>query len=131
MTTGKPASHYNFNRYYDTEVGRYLSPDPLGLGPAANHYTYVDDPLAFTDPLGLAEKCRQDVTWGGHVQWHRDHRGGHYEMNVTINPDMLDEGTGAKQSIHPPDSWARTTDTREATCSPIVSAAPETRTITY
>ncbi|MFD7661802.1 RHS repeat-associated core domain-containing protein [Streptomyces sp. NPDC059788] len=26
--------HYNVFRYYDSLTGRYLSPDPLGLGPA-------------------------------------------------------------------------------------------------
>ncbi|MFC5253512.1 RHS repeat-associated core domain-containing protein [Streptomyces nigrescens] len=91
--------HYNFNRYYDPEVGRYLSPDPLGLGPATNHYTYVDDPLAFTDPLGLAKKCRQDITWGGRVEWERDHRGRQYEMRAIVSRDMLDEGTEVKDSL--------------------------------
>ncbi|MEU7089356.1 RHS repeat-associated core domain-containing protein [Streptomyces achromogenes] len=33
--------HYNVNRYYDPRLGRYLTPDPLGLAPAANHYAYV------------------------------------------------------------------------------------------
>ena len=45
--------HYNNNRYYDPATGRYLSPDPLGLDPAPNHHTYVPNPTAFTDPLGL------------------------------------------------------------------------------
>ncbi|QIY53496.1 RHS repeat protein [Streptomyces sp. RPA4-5] len=91
--------HYNFNRYYDPEIGRYLSPDPLGLGPAPNHYTYVDDPLAYTDPLGLAKKCRDDITWGGRVTWQRDHRGRQYEMRAVVTRDMLDEGTEVKDSL--------------------------------
>jgi RHS repeat-associated protein len=45
---------YNFRRYYDPETGRYVSPDPLGLAPAPNHYGYVDNPLTWLDPLGLA-----------------------------------------------------------------------------
>jgi len=28
-------------------------PDPLGLSPAPNHHAYVDNPLAWIDPLGL------------------------------------------------------------------------------
>ncbi|MEV6603178.1 RHS repeat-associated core domain-containing protein [Kutzneria sp. NPDC051319] len=47
---------YNYLRYYDPEQGRYLSPDPLGLAPAPNEYAYVDDPLVFIDPLGLAKR---------------------------------------------------------------------------
>ncbi|MFI1282727.1 DUF6531 domain-containing protein, partial [Streptomyces sp. NPDC020858] len=46
--------HHNYFRTYDPETARYLSPDPLGLGPAANPATYVLDPLARTDHLGLA-----------------------------------------------------------------------------
>jgi RHS repeat-associated protein len=46
--------HYNVHRYYDPQTARYLSPDPLGLAPSANPYTYVANPLAVSDPLGLA-----------------------------------------------------------------------------
>lgn len=46
--------HYNYFRYYDPATGAYASADPLGLGPAPNHYRYVDNPLASIDPLGLA-----------------------------------------------------------------------------
>ncbi|WP_435843347.1 DUF6531 domain-containing protein [Streptomyces globisporus] len=46
--------HYNRHRHYDPESGRYLSPDPLGLTPAPNAVTYVDDPTLWIDPLGLA-----------------------------------------------------------------------------
>ncbi|WP_347728008.1 RHS repeat-associated core domain-containing protein [Streptomyces sp. CAU 1734] len=46
--------HYNFHRHYDPEVGRYLSPDPLGLAPAPNPSAYVRDPRTWSDPLGLA-----------------------------------------------------------------------------
>jgi RHS repeat-associated protein len=46
--------HYNLNRYYDPDTAAYLSPDPLGLWPSANPHRYVDNPLAWIDPLGLA-----------------------------------------------------------------------------
>ncbi|MGP3986023.1 putative T7SS-secreted protein [Streptomyces sp. 3N207] len=49
--------HYNYFRYYDPETARYTTPDPLGLAPAPNPATYVDNPQAFTDVLGLAPKC--------------------------------------------------------------------------
>ncbi|WP_239009931.1 DUF6531 domain-containing protein [Streptomyces sp. 769] len=48
--------HYNLFRYYDSHTGRYLSPDPLGLGPAPDAHAYVDNPFAEIDPLGLAKK---------------------------------------------------------------------------
>ncbi|MEU9736040.1 DUF6531 domain-containing protein, partial [Streptomyces sp. NPDC048002] len=46
--------HYNLHRHYDPETGRYLSTDPLGLFPAPNPVTYVDNPLTGADPFGLS-----------------------------------------------------------------------------
>ncbi|MFF4716763.1 HNH/endonuclease VII fold putative polymorphic toxin, partial [Streptomyces eurythermus] len=55
--------HYNYFRHYDPETARYLTPDPLGLTPAPNPDTYVDNPHTWTDPLGLAPKeCDEDPT---------------------------------------------------------------------
>ncbi|MCK7431184.1 RHS repeat-associated core domain-containing protein [Enterobacter chengduensis] len=47
--------YYNRHRYYDPGVGRYLSPDPVGLAGGINLYSYVPNPLGWIDPLGL--KC--------------------------------------------------------------------------
>jgi RHS repeat-associated protein len=52
--------HYNFHRYYDPETARYLTPDPLGLPPAPNNYTYVANPLIVSDPLGLDQHRGSD-----------------------------------------------------------------------
>jgi RHS repeat-associated protein len=47
--------YYNDHRYYDPIRGRYLVPDPLGLGGGANAYAYVNNnPLKYIDPEGLA-----------------------------------------------------------------------------
>ncbi|MFT2016465.1 putative T7SS-secreted protein [Streptomyces sp. 796.1] len=46
--------HYNVFRYYDPGIGRYLSPDSLGLAPAPNPVAYVDNPRMWSDPWGLA-----------------------------------------------------------------------------
>ncbi|MFB7278440.1 putative T7SS-secreted protein [Streptomyces hydrogenans] len=62
--------HYNYFRYYDPESARYLSQDPLGLAPADNPFTYVQNPHLWADPLGLApEGCPDKKTQppGGNV----------------------------------------------------------------
>ena len=42
-------------RYYDPEIGRYLTRDPIGYGDGMNVYLYVhDNPINHIDPLGLA-----------------------------------------------------------------------------
>ncbi len=44
--------HYNLNRYYDPQIGRYLRADPFGDG--LNLYAYCfNNPNSLIDPLGL------------------------------------------------------------------------------
>jgi RHS repeat-associated protein len=41
-------------RYYDRDVGRFISKDPIGYGGGVNLFTYVaDNPINKKDPLGL------------------------------------------------------------------------------
>ncbi|QMU14372.1 RHS domain-containing protein [Streptomyces pristinaespiralis] len=56
--------HYNFFRYYDPGMARYLTPDPLGLTPADNPVTYVHNPHTWSDPLGLGP-CPPRIQGGG------------------------------------------------------------------
>src|SRR5262249_40602069 len=44
---------YNRYRYYDPDIGRFISPDPIGLLGGENFYRYAPNPFAWIDPLGL------------------------------------------------------------------------------
>ncbi|PFG24460.1 RHS repeat-associated protein [Pseudomonas lurida] len=48
--------HYNRHRYYNPDVGRYLTPDPVKLAGGINAYLYVPNPTGWIDPLGLSCK---------------------------------------------------------------------------
>ncbi|NCE93694.1 RHS repeat-associated core domain-containing protein [Pseudomonas sp. L13] len=45
--------HYNRHRYYNPDIGRYLTPDPVKLAGGINGYRYVPNPTGWVDPLGL------------------------------------------------------------------------------
>ena len=48
--------HYNYNRYYNPDTGRYLTTDPFKDG--LNLYLYAfGNPINLYDPLGLASIC--------------------------------------------------------------------------
>jgi len=52
--------YYNVHRYYDPHCGMYLSADPIGLAGGLRPHSYVHNPNAWIDPLGLAPCGAQD-----------------------------------------------------------------------
>jgi RHS repeat-associated protein len=51
--------YYNFFRYYDPDIGRYITQDPIGIAGGINLYEYTHNPLNWVDPLGLDNKYRR------------------------------------------------------------------------
>ena len=48
--------HYNTFRYYDPEIGRFITQDPIGLAGGYNLYRYAPNPNTWIDPWGWAFK---------------------------------------------------------------------------
>jgi RHS repeat-associated protein len=50
--------HYNYRRYYDPAIGRYVTQDPIGFAGGDNLYRYADaDPVNQSDPTGECPAC--------------------------------------------------------------------------
>jgi RHS repeat-associated protein len=51
---GETGLHYNYHRYYNPPIGRYITPDPIGLEGGINLFAYAgNNPIRVIDPLGL------------------------------------------------------------------------------
>lgn len=85
--------HYNYFRYYDPEIGRYITSDPVGLLGGANTFTYAaNNPVIAIDPTGLVKLygswCGPD--WSGGIRKSFDELDA-IERKVTLEPiDNLD-----------------------------------------
>ena len=58
---GETNLHYNRFRYYDSDVGMFVSRDPIGLMGGSNTYQYAPNPTKWIDPIGLKKspnKCK-------------------------------------------------------------------------
>ncbi|BBF86236.1 Rhs family protein [Aquitalea magnusonii] len=63
--------HYNRHRYYDPEIGRFISRDPIGLMGGLNVHNYVDSPATKIDPLGLMPWKWNPNGMGHHLVWRK------------------------------------------------------------
>lgn len=55
--------HYNTLRFYDPDVGRFTTRDPIGLKGGINLYKYAPNPMSWVDPLGLS-RCAPGTASG-------------------------------------------------------------------
>ena len=60
--------HYNRHRYYDPQVGRFISKDPISYAGGLNLYAYAPNPTGWIDPLGLAKRGPKTNGEGPHNQ---------------------------------------------------------------
>ena len=45
--------HYNFFRYYESDCGRFINQDPIGLMGGENLYAFAANVQGWVDPVGL------------------------------------------------------------------------------
>jgi RHS repeat-associated protein len=58
--------HYNYHRYYDPRIGRYLMRDPLGKTGGDNDFSYAElDPIDQIDPFGMSSSSGTGSGSGG------------------------------------------------------------------
>src|SRR5581483_10244000 len=62
--------YYLRNRYYNPMLGRFLSPDPIGIAGGINLYAYAgNDPLNLVDRVGLGAGPSALNGYGGTWSW--------------------------------------------------------------
>jgi len=72
--------YYYRARYYDPQLKRFISEDPIGLGGGVNQYAYVGgNPINFIDPWGLKDRLINSQPAGPNgpqITFNNDVRGG-------------------------------------------------------
>lgn len=100
--------HYNRLRYYDPLIGRFISPDPIGLLGGVNEFVYAVNPTGWVDPYGLTRRCptttEEDYVTIQRVE-QRSRRGGKYG-NTRLDVDAdgqvvhIPAGKGKDPALH-------------------------------
>jgi RHS repeat-associated protein len=90
------ALHYNTFRFYDPDIGRFITPDPIGLEGGTNLLQYGSNPISQTDPWGWACSNRDTITRGPNKQI--------LSVRGEIRPSDIGTGTATNKSSR---MWAR------------------------
>lgn len=75
--------YYFGARYYAASLGRWISPDPIGIGDGANVYCYVRcNPVSFVDPDGKAIDLGGGPSSADNDEWHTMLRDYDFSENI-------------------------------------------------
>ena len=87
--------HYNRFRYYDSDVGMFISRDPIELMGGLNVFAYAPNPVMWIDPFGLA-KLFETGTYGSLNGG--DHVGDGLQAHELIRHEVLVQNGLAQKS---------------------------------
>ncbi|HEV3031688.1 MAG TPA: RHS repeat-associated core domain-containing protein, partial [Polyangia bacterium] len=93
--------YYNVHRYYDPELGRFISPDPIGLLGGFNEYAFVPSPLHWLDVDGLVPTGGPFPYLGSSDNGRPNFRSGDRTDRQVTNPD-----TGRPNTVRAPGDGA-------------------------
>jgi RHS repeat-associated protein len=91
--------HFNTFRFYDPDVGRFTTPDPIGLAGGVNLYAYAPNPIGWIDPWGLAPELYyliakkdglyDEMRWGYKIPVGKVYlkKGEVWKVGETVNPN--------------------------------------------
>ncbi|ETX01309.1 MAG: hypothetical protein ETSY2_37470 [Candidatus Entotheonella gemina] len=102
---------YNRYRYYDPGTGQYISKDPLGIQGGLALYGYVDDPLTWTDPGGLAQTTPQGLMMAGNAAGPSPPRPGR-DIEVSDDGNVKTQACDPDNGIWPQGKSTTTAPTR-------------------
>ena len=107
--------HYNRHRYYNPDIGCYLTPDPVKLAGGINAYQYAPNPTGWVDPLGLActsGSCPQlhtGNTWKFNsdvdLDWRKQNRNSYGQMHMGL--DEAFRRTGISRDEYSVSKWGK------------------------
>ncbi|MGH8416865.1 MAG: RHS repeat-associated core domain-containing protein, partial [Pseudomonas sp.] len=98
--------HYNTFRFYDPDVGRFTTPDPIGLAGGINLYAYAPNPVGWVDALGLA--CGMATRQNSRGRW-IDARGRFASKpSVSLLPPLKGKSIGQAEKILNSNGFSRT-----------------------
>ena len=100
--------HYNRFRYYDPEIGRFVSQDPIGFAGSDNFYEYAPNPIRWIDPYGLAPykkkvanpRINMEHIFHGEINRKGQATGFHHEGSIGHNTRARITNITQKQNLH-------------------------------
>ena len=94
--------HYNTFRFYDPDIGRFISPDPIGVFGGINLQSYGPNPFGWIDPWGLSchgnSKSSTKAQHGYEIVDTHAPGSPVVKTGVSQSPLKVDPGTGAVSS---------------------------------